>query len=273
MEKKSYIQPNVLRKGQYIHNFELVLAPRLPETVTHQYASVSYRLEAVIKLAGIFGYKAAHSEEITIVNRREDMSLEYSTPIILSREWKDQISCQISIGGRAAPLNGSIPMIISLVPATKANIRCLDLKLFLCETAFRHEISGVPYSCARRCELLCHGTGNASMSSTTTPARNARFPNKEFGHIPTSTYYHPKSNPDRWDQQIAGLDQLLQRSCEVSTELNLNIPMPTCGAHKHNNQTASQPAPMHSDVDQMGFQVKHWLKVSSLSEHWGKLTD
>lgn len=158
----------------------------------------------------------------------ERSGLSHHTPLIavqrLDRsEQQGQISLHISIGGRAAPLNGSLPITVRIVSLVQ--ISSLDLKLCLDET-FRNRRCSSSYGGKDRASL--HGISDYSTSSkpyseTLSSKRNSDDNIDACQHTPFTSHSR--------DHQSADLDQLLQTSCKKSSEMELNASMPACQAY------------------------------------------
>ena len=129
------------------------------------------------------------------------------------------------MGGRAAPLNGSVPITVRIVPLVP--ISFLDLKLFLDDAVWNQKFGDVPYHVAKD-HLLCYGISDYSTSSK--PYSDRILPSKNDSDDNIDTYQHTPFTSYSRAHQYADLDRLLQTSCKEPSELELNASMPPCQA-------------------------------------------
>ncbi|KAK9458689.1 uncharacterized protein V1516DRAFT_630195 [Lipomyces oligophaga] len=121
----------IFSPGDYKYVFELPIDNSLPETVDSALGSVRYELEATIERPGAFKSKLNGKKEVTIVRSPVEASLEAGDPIVVSRNWEDQLHYDIVIGGKAFPLGGRVPVAFKLTPLAK--VRCHRIRILLTE--------------------------------------------------------------------------------------------------------------------------------------------
>ncbi|WEJ97246.1 hypothetical protein PSN45_004795 [Yamadazyma tenuis] len=109
-------KPGTFPPGDYIYNFEHPLRPSLPETTEVTFGDVSYELEATIIRAGAFKSNLIGKMPINLVRTPSEYNLEENEPIIISRDWEDQLRYDIVIGGKSIVLDSYLPLAFRFVP-------------------------------------------------------------------------------------------------------------------------------------------------------------
>jgi hypothetical protein len=121
----------IFEPGEYIYNFELAIPQSLPETITANFGSVKYSLEALIERPGTFKPNLCGTREVLIVRAASDNNLEASEPIAISRDWEDQLHYDIVIGGKCFPIGTTIPIAFKFTPLAK--MRCHRIRVYVTE--------------------------------------------------------------------------------------------------------------------------------------------
>ncbi|KAK9374751.1 uncharacterized protein V1513DRAFT_69602 [Lipomyces chichibuensis] len=117
--------------GKYSYNFELPIDSSLPETIDCHLGSVKYDLEATIERPGAFKSKLVGKKEVTLIRTPAEASLEVGEPIVVSRNWEDQLHYDIVIGGKAFPIGSTVPVAFKLTPLAK--VRCHRIRIMMTE--------------------------------------------------------------------------------------------------------------------------------------------
>lgn len=102
--------------GDYIYNFEHPVHPAIPELCLVTFGSVHYFLEAVIGRAGAFKPNLTAKLPVNIVRTPLVMLLEENEPIVITRDWEDQLRYEIVVGGKLVVLDLYLPLAFRFVP-------------------------------------------------------------------------------------------------------------------------------------------------------------
>ncbi|CAN3372246.1 hypothetical protein DIURU_004220 [Diutina rugosa] len=102
--------------GDYIYNFEHPVHPAIPESCSVTFGSVHYFLEATIGRAGAFKPNLTAKLPVNIVRTPSVMSLEENEPIVITRDWEDQLRYEIVVGGKSVVLDSYLPLAFRFVP-------------------------------------------------------------------------------------------------------------------------------------------------------------
>ncbi|CAH6718994.1 arrestin-related trafficking adapter 3 [[Candida] jaroonii] len=109
-------KPGTFPPGDYIYNFEHPLHPSLPETTHVTFGDVDYHLEATVIRAGVFSTNLSGKLPITLVRTPSESNLEENEPIVITRDWEDQLRYDIVIGGKSIILDSYLPLAFRFVP-------------------------------------------------------------------------------------------------------------------------------------------------------------
>lgn len=109
-------KPGHFATGDYVYNFEHPLHPSIAETTAVTFGSVNYHLEASIIRVGTFKLNITCRLPIDIVRIPSEDSQEENEPIVISREWEDQLLYDIVVGGKSIVLNSYLPLAFKFVP-------------------------------------------------------------------------------------------------------------------------------------------------------------
>lgn len=110
--------PNVgqFNPGDYIYNFEHPLPPSTPETCKMTFGEVSYHLEAIVARPGTFKLNLQCRLPINVVRIPSEDNLEENEPIVITRDWEDQLKYDIVIGSKSVVLNSYLLLAFRFVP-------------------------------------------------------------------------------------------------------------------------------------------------------------
>ncbi|KAL1837362.1 hypothetical protein VTJ49DRAFT_3957 [Mycothermus thermophilus] len=259
----------VFRPGTYEYSFELPIDHTQLETAKLQFGSVRWTLETTIERAGAFKPDLRGSREVSIVRLPDEMSLEMVEPISISRRWEDQLHYDIIISGKSFPIGGKIPIAFRLTPLAKVQVH--KLKVFVTES--------IEYwTNDRRVTRKDPGHKVLLMEKTAGRPVDWRFANSEFrvlsGGEPTSAQRaaalkeaqrrrqrdsRSRGNsvpmPEPVNNLLGDLDLGLD-SFWGSTELEMNVQLPTCSMMERHKELK-----LHPDCSWKNVNVFHWIKI------------
>lgn len=262
----------VFRPGTYEYAFELPIDHNQLETAKLQYGSVRWDLEATVERAGAFKPNLHGSREVSIIRLPDQMSLETTEPISISRHWEDQLHYDIVISGKSFPIGGKIPIAFKLTPLAKVHVH--KLKVFVTEsieywTNDRHvtrkdpgrrlllleKVAGRPLDpkfAASDVRVLCGGelTPDQREEARRSAARRRMME-------AARTRKPPEPLPDPSDNLLGDLDLGLE-SFWGSTEIEMNVQLPTCDM-----MARDKTLRLHPDCSWKNVNVFHWIKVAS----------
>lgn len=109
-------KPGHFPVGDYIYDFEHAIHPSVPETTDVTFGSVNYYLEADIIRIGTFKLNLTARLPVEIVRTPSELNLEENEPIVISRDWEDQLRYDIVVGGKSVVLNSYLPLALRFVP-------------------------------------------------------------------------------------------------------------------------------------------------------------
>ncbi|KAK9456528.1 hypothetical protein V1511DRAFT_457166 [Dipodascopsis uninucleata] len=146
--------------GDYHYNFELLLDSALPESIECTLGSVRYELEATIERPGAFKSKLVGKKSVLLVRTPAEANLENGEPIVVSRNWEDQLHYDIVIGGKAFPIGTTVPVAFKLTPLAK--VRCHRIRILITENTeyFCHNKKVHRIEPVRKYLLYEHGSSN-----------------------------------------------------------------------------------------------------------------
>lgn len=102
--------------GDYIYNFEHPIPLSTPELCKVTYGEVEYVLEAQVTRLGTFKLNLTGKLPVHIVRVPAENNLEANEPIVISRDWEDQLKYDIVIGSKLLTLNTYLPLAFRFVP-------------------------------------------------------------------------------------------------------------------------------------------------------------
>ncbi|KAI9323064.1 hypothetical protein BX666DRAFT_2016549 [Dichotomocladium elegans] len=110
-KKKTYHLP----EGRYHWDFELPLPGNLPGTVQHDLGQVCYRLKGVVERPA-FSMNYVAKRDILVTRLMLPSSLELSQSVVISNDWADKISYNISVPRKVFSYGSLIPITFDLIP-------------------------------------------------------------------------------------------------------------------------------------------------------------
>jgi hypothetical protein len=260
----------VFYPGTYDYSFELPIDHHQLETIKLQYGSVKWELHATVDRAGAFKPNLHGTKEVPIVRLPDQMSLEMSEPISISRQWEDQLHYDIVISGKSFPIGSKIPIAFKLTPLAKVQIH--KLKVYITESSeywtndkrvtrkdpgrkilLLEKVAGKPLDSAWHNSNVTTVRGGELSAEE---RREARETARSRRHVTASNQRaEPEPLPDPSENLLGDLDLGLE-SIWGSTELEANVQIPTCEMMAKNKDLR-----LHPDCSWKNVNVFHWIKV------------
>ncbi|WWD20206.1 hypothetical protein CI109_104682 [Kwoniella shandongensis] len=117
------------RKGTYNYPISFPIPVNAPPTIHAEFGSVVYRLKASVVRVGALTPNLTEDMEITMIATPQEDDMEETENVIVERQWEEQMRYQITLGGKAFPIAGTIPIAIRLMPLLKCKIHRLTVAL------------------------------------------------------------------------------------------------------------------------------------------------
>ncbi|ODN78575.1 hypothetical protein L202_04183 [Cryptococcus amylolentus CBS 6039] len=121
------------RKGKshctYNYPISFPIPVNAPPTIHAEFGSVMYRLKASVVRVGALTPNLTEDTEIVMIATPQEDDLEETENVIVERQWEEQMRYQITLGGKAFPIAGTIPISIRLMPLLKCKIHRLTVAL------------------------------------------------------------------------------------------------------------------------------------------------
>nr|ODN95576.1 cyclin binding protein [Cryptococcus depauperatus CBS 7855] len=120
------------RKGNsrtYNYPISFPVPVNAPPTIHAEFGSVSYRLKATVIRVGALTPNLTEDMEIIMIATPQEDDLEETENVIVERQWEEQMRYQITLGGKAFPIAGTIPISIRLMPLLKCKIHRFTIAL------------------------------------------------------------------------------------------------------------------------------------------------
>lgn len=256
--------------GTYEYAFELPIDHSQLETTKLQYGSVKWELETTVERAGAFKPNLHGSKEVSIVRLPDQMSLEMTEPISISRQWEDQLHYDIMISGKSFPIGSKIPIAFKLTPLAKVQVH--KLKVFVTESIeyYTNDRRVTRKDAGRKILLLERSAGKpldkqyaASEIRILNGGELAPDQREEAREAAaarrraeaTSRGRAPDPLPEVSDNLLGDLDLGLE-TFWGSTEIEMNVQIPTCEM-----MARDKTLRLHPDCSWKNVNVFHWIKV------------
>lgn len=265
----------VFYPGTYEYSFELPIDHHQLETTKLQFGSVKWEVEAVVERAGAFKPTLHGTKEVSIVRIPDQLSLETSEPISISRQWEDQLHYDIIISGKSFPIGGKIPIAFKLTPLAKVQLH--KLKVYVTESIeyWTNDHRVTRKDPGRKILLLEKAAGRGdtlgpqfagsevrvlSGGELTSAERSVARANawRRRANLARRTGTNPRPLPEPTDNLLGDLDLGLE-TLWASTEIEMNVQIPTC-----QTMARDKSLRLHPDCSWKNVNVYHWIKVSCL---------
>lgn len=266
----------VFYPGTYEYSFELPIDHHQLETTKLHFGSVKWALEAVVERAGAFKPNLHGTKDVSIVRVPDQLSLEMTEPISISRQWEDQLHYDIMISGKSFPIGTKIPIAFKLTPLAKVQVH--KLKVYVTESIeyWTNDRRVTRKDPGRKILLLEKSAGkpldkqfeNSEVrvlsGGELSPGErhNARMAAARRRSVEASrNHTAPQPLPDPSDNLLGDLDLGLE-SYWGSTEIEMNVQIPTC-----EQMAKDKSVRLHPDCSWKNVNVYHWIKVSTAVRH------
>ncbi|KAJ0107681.1 hypothetical protein J7T55_010287 [Diaporthe amygdali] len=256
--------------GMYEYSFELPIDHHQLETIKLQYGNVKWELEAAVERAGAFKPNLHGTKEVSIVRVPDQMSLETSEPISISRQWEDQLHYDIMISGKSFPIGAKIPIAFKLTPLAKVQVH--KLKVFVTEAIeywtndrkvtrkdpgrkilLLEKTAGKPLDKQYESSQLRILSGGELSPDERDVARQAAQRRRTLEAQRTHSSAAPLPEPT--ENLLGDLDLGLE-TYWGSTEMEMNVQMPTCEM-----MAKDKSLRLHPDCSWKNVNVYHWMKI------------
>ncbi|KAI1827440.1 hypothetical protein F4861DRAFT_536003 [Xylaria intraflava] len=256
--------------GQYEYSFELPIDHHQLETTRLQFASVKWELEAVVERTGKFKPNLHGTKEVRIVRVPDQLSLEMTEPIFISKQWEDQLHYDIMISGKSFPLGTHIPIAFKLTPLAKVQVH--KLKVFVTESVeywtsdrkvtrkdpgrkvlLFEKSAGKPLDKRYESSGIRIISGGELSPDERYEARAAA--ERRRGLDATMNHTSPVPLPEPSENMLGDLDLGLE-SYWGPTEMEMNVQLPTC-----EQMAKDKNMRLHPDCSWKNVNVHHWIKV------------
>lgn len=260
----------VFYPGTYEYAFELPIDHHQLETIKLQYGSVKWELETTVERAGAFKPNLHGTKEVSIVRVPDQLSLETSEPISISRQWEDQLHYDIMISGKSFPIGAKIPIAFKLTPLAKVQVH--KLKIFVTESIeyWTNDRKVTRKDPGRKILLLEKSAGKPldkqyEGSELRILSGGELSPDERF-HARESAARRrtieaqrsgttPQPLPEQTENLLGDLDLGLE-TYWGATEMEMSVQMPTCEM-----MAKDKPLRMHPDCSWKNVNVYHWMKI------------
>lgn len=265
----------VFYPGVYDYSFELPIDHHQLETTKLQYGSVKWELQATVDRAGAFKPNLHGTKEVSIVRVPDQLSLEMSEPISISRQWEDQLHYDIVISGKSFPIGSKIPIAFKLTPLAKVQVH--KLKVYVTESIeYWTNDKRVTRKDPGRKILLLEKSAGKPLESTyassevrtlrggeLTPeqrrqAREVAARRRTMDAARRQTTAAPLPEPTA---NLLGDIDLGLETFWGSTEIEANVQIPTCEMMAKNKDLR-----LHPDCSWKNVNVFHWIKVRFITD-------
>ncbi|CAG7556223.1 unnamed protein product [Fusarium equiseti] len=260
----------VFYPGTYDYTFELPIDHHQLETTKLQYGSIKWELQATVDRAGAFKPNLHGTKEVSIVRVPDQLSLEMTEPISISRQWEDQLHYDIVISGKSFPVGSKIPIAFKLTPLAKVQVH--KLKVYVTESIeyWTNDKRVTRKDPGRKILLLEKSAGKPLDSSYSSSdirtlrggeldaeqrrqAREAAARRRAQDAARRHTTAEPLPEPSA--NLLGDLDLGLE-TIWGSTEIEANVQIPTCEMMAKNKELRLNP-----DCSWKNVNVFHWIKV------------
>ena len=260
----------VFYPGTYEYSFELPIDHHQLETIKLQYGSVKWELHATVDRSGAFKPNLHGVKEVSIVRLPDQLSLEMTEPISISRQWEDQLHYDIMISGKSFPIGSKIPIAFKLTPLAKVQVH--KLKVFVTESIeywtndkrvtrkdpgrkilLLEKSAGKPLDPAWASSEMRTVRGGELSAEERETARGIASRRRNTDAARRQTEPAPLPEPA---ENLLGDLELGLETYWGSTEIEANVQIPTCEM-----MARSKDLRLHPDCSWKNVNVYHWIKV------------
>ncbi|KAI1809814.1 hypothetical protein GGS20DRAFT_590208 [Poronia punctata] len=256
--------------GTYEYSFELPIDHHQLETTKLQFGSVKWELEALVERAGAFKPNLHGTKEVRVVRVPDQLSLEMTEPISISRQWEDQLHYEIMISGKSFPIGSKIPIAFKLTPLAKVQVH--KLKVYVTESVeywtndrrvtrkdpgrkilLLEKAAGKPLDKQYESSDIRVLSGGELSPEQRQEARTVAQMRRGMEASMNRTEAEPLPEPS---ENILGDLDLGLESYWGSTEMEMNVQIPTC-----EQMAKDKSVRLHPDCSWKNANVFHWIKI------------
>lgn len=243
------------KPGTYEYSFELPIDHHQVETTTLPFGSVKWELQATVERAGAFRPNLHGSKEVSIVRLPDQLSLEATEPISISRQWDDQLHYDILVSGKSFPIGSKIPIAFKFTPLAKVQV--YKIRVFIAEAIeyFTNDRQVQRREPGRKLLLMEKTAGKPMDPSFGADLRTTS--GGEPAPRETSRRRGSPSGAERGRDNLLGNLDTGAEGFWGPTEIEANVQIPTCEMMRRNKD-----ATLHPDSSWKNVTVDHWVKVS-----------
>ncbi|KAJ5381962.1 uncharacterized protein N7496_004390 [Penicillium cataractarum] len=225
--------------SDYTYPFEFLLHDSLPETISTELISVRYYLEAKVELPGIFRSQMRSQLDVPVLRLPSQNSLELTEPLLVSKDWCEQLHYDACILGRSFRLGSQIPIRLKLTPSI--NLRCCWLRVYVSQHMQYWKTGRETrlLQLGQRKELLFEKQAGNDYRSTF-PGSKIRIASNRDIRQPTDTQ-----------------TQSLLGAAQETREIELEVQLPRCPELKERPQWQR----LHTSTKAGKPNVNHWIQV------------
>ncbi|EAW12946.1 uncharacterized protein ACLA_013830 [Aspergillus clavatus NRRL 1] len=230
--------------GTYSFDFEMVLQPKLPESIAINCTRVWYNLKARVERHGILHRKFRTKHEVTAIRCPVEDFIDDSQPFSLVRSYGGLMHFEIMVPSQGAPLDHRLPLEFRYTETE--GIHFQKLRIFVVEDTRYRMKDGSPACKGPYKRFLLHETVNQTTDSEEVEEYypdSLPHPNLTLTSSPSSTT--PSSSSKHEERPSTG----------GGAPVEIDLQLPACMAHCGNEGKY-----MHHDADYKNVQVSHFLE-------------
>ncbi|KAI0976157.1 hypothetical protein F4678DRAFT_215690 [Xylaria arbuscula] len=248
--------------GKYEYSFELPIDHHQLETTKLQFGAVKWELEATVERAGAFKPNLHGTKEVRIVRVPDQLSLEMTEPISISRQWEDQLHYDIMISGKSFPIGAQIPIAFKLTPLAKVQVH--KIKVFVTESVeyWTNDRRVTRKDPGRKILLFEKAAGkpvDRQFASSEIRVLSGGELTPDQRHEARAAAQRrrgqERSLPESTENMLGDLDLGLE-SYWGPTEMEMNVQIPTC-----EQMAKDKNLRLHPDCSWKNVNVYHWIKI------------
>lgn len=200
------LKPGAFAPGDYVYNFEHPLPALTPESVLVSFGSVAYYLEATVTRAAKFKAALTGRVPIDVVRVPADSSVEENEPIVIERDWEDQLRYEIVVASKSVVLDLYLPLMFRFIPlygkvhlhrirvyfTENCNYYCRNKAVHRAEPTRKFLL--LEHKAQKNCSLLLENGGSAEDTSGEVLPRELEF--QMFVPSLVSKKYDYRMHPD-----------------------------------------------------------------------------
>lgn len=240
----------LFRAGTYEYSFDFPIDHHQVETIKLPHGSVMWHVEAIIERAGAFKPNLFGSKEVNIVRVPDLLSQETSEPVALARHWDNQMYYEACISGKSFLIGGNIPIAFKITPLAKVQVH--KIKVYISETIeYKARHKNWTRKDASNKVLLFEKSAGQKISE--------KYRGCDFRFVSGGEENGVSEDPQHADSNGTNLLGNLEAGNEsywTSTELEMNVKLPTCSQMRDDSSLMLYP-----DTSWRNGHVNHSIKV------------